>query len=116
VIAVPDLAASAAYYEEVLGFAIRGIGDPGWRIYAKDACTIMAGHCPDALPPAELGDHAYFAYVEVEGIDGYFEAVRAKGARIRKSLRDEPWGMREFAVQTIDGHRIMFGQAIDQDR
>lgn len=29
---------------------------------------------------------------------------------VTKPLRDEPWGMREFGVQTNDSHRIMFGQ------
>ena len=36
------------------------------------------------------------------------DSVVATGAKIRKPLRLEPWGMREFAVETIDGHRIMF--------
>jgi hypothetical protein len=25
------------------------------------------------------------------------------------ALRDEPWGMREFGIRTVDGHRIMCG-------
>jgi catechol 2,3-dioxygenase-like lactoylglutathione lyase family enzyme len=110
VIAVPDLERSAIYYRDVLGFVIHMIGDPGWRVYRKEVCTIRAGHCPDALVPAALGDHSYFAYIEVAEIDAYFAEVQARGASILKPLRDEPWGMREFAVQTVDGHRIMFGE------
>ena len=30
-----------------------------------------------------------------------------------KSLRDEPWNMREFGIRTIDGHRIMFGSRLN---
>ena len=56
VIAVPDLEKSAAYYQEVLGFTIEEIGDPGWRFFRRDNCRIMAGHCPDAIPPEEVGD------------------------------------------------------------
>ena len=112
VIAVNDLAASADYYRNVLGFSVREIGDDGWRIFQKDGCEIMAGHCADAIPPKELGDHSYFAYLRVDGIDDYYAQVVANGARILKKLRDEPWGMREFALQTIDGHRIMFGKEI----
>ena len=85
---------------------------PGWRFFRKDACGIMAGECPDALPPAKLGDHSYFAYLAVDGIDAYHEQVKAKGASFIKPLRDESWGMREFGVRTADGHRIMFGQEI----
>ncbi|RIK35373.1 MAG: bleomycin resistance protein [Chloroflexi bacterium] len=111
-IAVNDLMRSAEYYRGVLGFEVREIGDSGWRIFERDNCIIRAGHCPDAVPPRELGDHAYFAYLRVDGIDEYFAQVRARGGRILKKLRDEPWGMREFALETIDGHRIMFGSPI----
>ncbi|MBV7336054.1 VOC family protein [Chloroflexi bacterium TSY] len=109
VIAVNDLMKSAEYYRDVLGFTIQEIGDDGWRFLVKDACTIMAGHCPDAIPPKELGDHSYFAYIDVDGIDEYFEQVQANGGNVLQKLADKPWGMREFAIETIDGHRIMFG-------
>jgi len=108
VIAVPDLQASAEYYRTVLGFAVREIGDPGWRFFERDGCTIMAGECLDGLPPADLGDHSYFAYILVNDIDAYCAEVSAAGASVIKPLRTEPWGMREFAVRTADGHRIMF--------
>ena len=32
VLAVPDLARSGAFYRDVLGFEIREMGDPGWRL------------------------------------------------------------------------------------
>ncbi len=112
VIAVNDLAASADYYRDVLGFTVREIGDDGWRIFERDGCQIMAGHCADAIPPKELGDHSYFAYLRMNGIVDYYAQVVANGARILKKLCDEPWGMREFALQTVDGHRIMFGMAV----
>ena len=114
VIAVNNLKNSADYYQNVLGFTIKEIGDDGWRMFVKDQCRIMAGHCPDALPAKQLGDHSYFAYIDVDGIDEFFANVQAKGGRILKPLRDEPWGMREFALETIDGHRIMFGTDIEE--
>lgn len=112
VIAVNDLERSARYYRDVLGFEIHEIGDPGWRFFVRDACFIMAGHCADALPAAELGDHSYFAYVVVDGIDQFYAEVVAKGAALIKKLRNEPWAMREFGIRTVDGHRIMFGSPV----
>lgn len=108
VIAVPNLETSAAFYRDVLGFSIRAIADPGWLFYTLGACTIMAGECPGAIPPAELGDHSYFAYLQVDDVQSYYESARASKAVICKPMRDEPWGMREFGVVTADGHRIMF--------
>ena len=110
VLAVPDLHRSAAFYRDVLGFDICEIGDPGWRMYVRDACRIMAGECADALPPAQLGDHSYFGYLVVDDIDELYAKVSAASAEIVKALVTEPWGMREFGVRTVDGHRIMFGE------
>jgi predicted enzyme related to lactoylglutathione lyase len=108
VIAVPNLPASDTFYRDVLGFSIHTIADPGWRFYTLGSCTIMAGECPDAIPPRHLGDHSYFAYLQVDDLDAYYASILAAGAVISKPIRDEPWGMREFGVVTSDGHRIMF--------
>ena len=112
VIAVPNLQKSAAFYRDVLGFTIQSISDPGWLFYRCGDCTIMAGECPGAIPPSQLGDHSYFAWLQVGDIDSFHESVREAGVRICKPLRDEPWGMREFGLVTADGHRIMFGTPI----
>jgi catechol 2,3-dioxygenase-like lactoylglutathione lyase family enzyme len=113
VLAVPNLQVSASYYRDVLGFKIREIGDPGWRLYVRDNCRIMAGECADAIPPADLGDHSYYGYLVVDDAQSYFEEVKTNGAEILKYLRDEPWGMREFSLRTADGHRIMIGQDLE---
>jgi len=112
VIAVHDLQKSAAFYRDVLGFTVHTIPHPGFLFFVAGNCTIWAGLCPDALSPFELGDHSYFAYLEIDDIDDYYDSVRAKGATIGKSIRDELWGMREFGVVTADGHRIMFASAV----
>lgn len=112
VLAVPDLKRSAAFYHDVLGFEVLEMGNPGWRMYVHDTCHIMAGECPDAIPAAQLGDHSYFAYLVVDGVDGLYAKAASAGAEIVKSLVTEPWGMREFGVRTVDGHRIMFGQEV----
>ena len=109
VIAVPDLGSSARFYGDVLGFEIHEIGDPNWRFYSRGQVVIMAGECPDALAPADLGDHSWFAYIEVDEIDAFHDAVAAGGAEVISPITTEPWGMREFGIRTSDGHRIRFG-------
>ena len=112
VLAVQDLRDSANYYESVLGFTVREVGDDGWRMFERDGCQIMAGHCPASIPARDLGDHSYFAYLVVESADRYFAEVVERGAEVTKPLRSEPWGMREFGVRTHDGHRIIFGEEL----
>ncbi len=108
VLAVPNLAFSSAFYRDVLGLTVREMA-PGWLLYVRESCRIMAGECPDAILPRELGDHSYFAYLVVDQVDEYHQRAVAAGAEIVKSLRDEPWGMREFGLRTANGHRIMVG-------
>ena len=61
-------------------YTVRTLGDPGWLLFERDNCIIMAGECPDALPPSELGDHSYFAYIVVSWIDDFYRSVQDKGA------------------------------------
>ena len=109
VLAVPDLAASVDYYTRVLGMAV-DFTPPGWAFLSRGSFRVMLGECADAIPAHETGDHSYFVYVTVEGIDALYGEVVEKGATLTQRLADKPWGMREFGVCTPDGHRIMFGQ------
>jgi predicted enzyme related to lactoylglutathione lyase len=110
VLAVPDLEKSGAFYRDVLGFEIREMGDPGWRMFVCDGCRIMAGACPDALPASQLGDHSYFGYLVVDDADAYYRRALSANIEITKPILNEPWGMREFGLRTVDGHRLMIGQ------
>ena len=112
VLAVPDLHRSAAFYRDVLGFEIREMGDPGWRMYVRGGCRIMAGECADAIPPAQLGDHSYFGYLVVDDVGELHARLSGAGVEIVKALATQAWGMREFGIRTVDGHRIMFGQEV----
>lgn len=114
VIAVHDLERSARFYRNALGFEVREVGDPGWRFFVRDRCFIMAGECPDALSPEDLGDHSYFDYLEVDDVDALHRDFVANDVPVIKELRSEPWGMRELGIRTIDGHRMMFGEPPDQ--
>jgi catechol 2,3-dioxygenase-like lactoylglutathione lyase family enzyme len=108
---VQDLAGSVAYYTRVLGMAM-DFEAPGWAFLSRGTFRVMLGECPDAIPAHETGDHSYFVYVTVEGIDELHAEFVANGASPTQAPTDEPWGMREFAVRTPDGHRIRFGQEL----
>ncbi len=110
VIGVPDLARSASYYRDVLGFKVSWEELASWRLFIRDACIIMAGECPGATPISEIGDHSYIAYIQVQDIDKFHAELTERGAKVIKPLQTEPWEMREFAIETIDGHRMMFGE------
>ena len=112
VLAVHDLDRSEAFYRDVLGFTAHDMGDPGWRMFERDGCRIMAGECRDAIPAADTGFHSYFGYLVVDDADAEHARAVAAGAEITKPLRSEPWDMREFGLRTVDGHRIMIGHEL----
>ncbi|MBT8336518.1 MAG: VOC family protein [Gemmatimonadetes bacterium] len=112
VLAVRDLAASTAYYTEVLGFGEDPIEAAGWSFLTRDGIQLMLGECPDEVNAGETGNHSWFLHVMVEGIDELHRDVRGKGADVVVPLGDRSHGHREFVVRTPDGHRILFGEPI----
>jgi catechol 2,3-dioxygenase-like lactoylglutathione lyase family enzyme len=109
VLAVRDLAASKRFYVERLGFA-EDFSVDGWSFLSRGACKLRLGHCPDATPMAQVKDHSWFAYLHVRDASGLYNECLTHGVEIWHPLADKPWGMREFAVVTPDGHRIVFGE------
>jgi predicted enzyme related to lactoylglutathione lyase len=113
VLAVKDLRISTDYYMNVLGF-IRDFGDEsdGWSFLSRGSFRVMIGHCPDILSAGEVGDHSYYAYINVDNVDELYSEITAKGAETISLVATKPWGQREFGIKTPDGHRIMFGKTI----
>jgi len=111
VLAVKDLAVSAAYFKEKLGFKLEFTA-PGWEFLSFGIFKVMLGECSDEMSARETGDHSYFAHCLVENVDEVYEEFCRRGAEIILPLNNKPWGLREFSVAAPDGHRITFGQVI----
>ncbi len=112
VLAVHDLARARAHYIDVLGFSDMNVDAPGWAFLKRGGVGVRMGECADAIAPADLGDHSYFGYIYVDDVDAYHAEISARDADLIHAPIDQPWGMREMAVRTIDGHRIMFAQRL----
>lgn len=110
VLAVPDLTKSAAYFRDVLGFHLTWPEGLGWQQASRGSVRIMMGHSPNALSPADTGDHNYFAYLYVDDADALYEEFLRNGAIVLAAPENKSHGMREFTVATPDGHRMMIGQ------
>ena len=111
VLAVIDLAASARFYKEKLGFQTLWEGG-GWHFVYRESIQIMLGECPDDKPAFDTGCHSYFAYFDVDHVDDLYAEYQSKGVEILSSLENKEWGQREFSIRTVDGHRIMLGEAL----
>lgn len=113
VLAVKDLETAKDYFCDKLGFN-RDFAVPGWEFLSFGSFKVMLGECTDAMRAAETGDHSYFAHVLVTDIDAIYNDFYQRGAEFIFHPRNQPWKLREFGIVTPDGHRIVFGQELEQ--
>jgi len=111
VLAVTYLAASKKFYIDKLSFA-EDLSVGGWSFLSRGACKLRIGDCPGIRPMSEASDHSWFAYLHVQDAAGLYEEVTKNGVEIWHKIGDTSWGMREFAIVTPDGHRIVFGEEL----
>lgn len=111
ILAVNDFDSAVKYFVEKLGFALdQTIG--GWAFLHLDSFYLMVGDCRGEVPARDTNNHSLFAYVNCEGIDELYRQYQENGVEFNQKIADKPWGLREFGVETPEGHRIMFGQSI----
>ncbi len=92
VLAVRDLAVSTRYYMDILGFQKEPIQAEGWSFLTRDRFRVMLGECVDERPAGELGNHSYFAYWNVEGVDELYREFVAKGALVSSNPTNKTLG------------------------
>jgi predicted enzyme related to lactoylglutathione lyase len=112
VLAVHDLERNAAWFTDVLGCERFDIEGGGWVFCRAGSIRFMLGLCPDEVPASDIGDHSYLAYLDVDDVDAFHARAVEAGADILKAPRDEPWGLREMALRSPEGHRFMLGQRL----
>lgn len=111
----PDVAGTARWYAEHLGFRIAGhVPDREPYVYAsvqRDRAEIMllslAGYeKPDltSLRPAGLWD----AYVRMDGVRAFYGTVRGEPF-IKMPLKKQSYGDWEFEVRDPNGYILVFG-------
>jgi uncharacterized glyoxalase superfamily protein PhnB len=110
VLAVHDLERSSAWYRDVLGCDVDEVEPGNWTFCRCGEVTFMLGRCPDDPPASDIGVHAYVAYLHVDDVDAFHARALEAGAEVDGPPTDKPWGMRELALSTPDGHSFMLGQ------
>jgi uncharacterized glyoxalase superfamily protein PhnB len=107
VLHVPDVKAAAAFYRDVLGFT-SDFGDETYAVVWRDNSAIH--FVRDEGTPS--GVHLF---QWVRDVDAYFREIRGRGAVITSAPANQPYGVREFRVQDVNGVGIVFGQDIEHD-
>ena len=117
VLMVKDVLAAARYYGECAGFGRQMFfGEPvGFCICERDGFRLMLAQVDagkEVTPFWMLKEKTCGAYFWVEDADGLYAELKGKGARMDYGPCTQPYGVREFGIQDLDGNDVSFGQAL----
>lgn len=112
---VDDVNATAAWYQEHLGFETVGIfppeGPAGWASLQRDGAEIMLqrlrGYRKESAYERRDGG-VWDAYLRLSGVASLYATVKGKPFVI-KTLAREPYGDWDFEIRDLNGYVLVFG-------
>ena len=111
VFVVSDIAASLAYYRDVLGFQVTfEYGQPlSYACLCRDEAAL---HLLASSRTKRLPGHGAIC-VFVRDVDQIYAEVSGRGAKLLNQPEDRDYGMRDFDVVDADGNQLTFGMGTD---
>jgi uncharacterized glyoxalase superfamily protein PhnB len=115
-LAVRNMKRTIQFYKDSLGFkmgmAFPDAENPEYADLSKDGMVIML------IPAQNIGVGAKARlgtgvnlYMQIDGdIDEYYSQLTKKGIKIVIDIKDEPFGIRDFTVEDINGYKLTFNQ------
>ncbi|MFC1916431.1 zinc ribbon domain-containing protein [Chloroflexota bacterium] len=115
-LAVRNMKETIDFYKNSLGFkmgmAFPDASNPEYADLSKDGMVLMvipAANCGIGSEE-KLGVGVNF-YLQIDGdIDEYYEELKKKGVKMAIDIKDEPYGIRDFTVEDINGYQLTFNQ------
>ena len=107
VLHVPDVEAAAEFYRDTLGFTW-DFGDETYAVVWRDNSAIH-------FVRDESGPKCVHLFQWVRDVDAYYAEVTGRGAVVASEPTDQPYGIREFGMQDLNGVGIVFGQDVEHD-
>lgn len=115
-LAVKDMKETIDYYTKSLGFKLGmcfpDASNPEYADLSKDGMTLML------IPARNMGIGSgeklgvgVNLYMQIDGdIDQYYQEIKGRGVKIAADIKDEPYGIRDFTVEDINGYSLTFNQ------
>jgi catechol 2,3-dioxygenase-like lactoylglutathione lyase family enzyme len=107
VFAVRDVPRSVEHYRDVLGFRVEfTYGEPVFYAGVERGGVLihLQGAGETKRQPGQGS-----VYVFVDDVDGLYEELKLRGARILKAPENYDYGMRDFDIHDLDGNQLGFG-------
>jgi len=122
-LSVPDVAASAKWYQDVLGFrSVYALPGTGRR---QEMNHLRLGRYQDVMlisdssrrhPQKDERGRGMIIYLTLnKGINLLARQALAAGARV-KGPTTTPWNSREFSVYDRDGYHLTFSEVVDRKK
>lgn len=118
---VRDVARSMEFYRDMLGFqttitvpdqspyVFGAITNGSVEIFFNDQKAVLEEY--PALGAKPIGG-SLTLFIEIEGIEELFQKVQQHGVKITMPMKDQFYGMREFAMEDPEGWVITFAERI----
>jgi len=101
---VRDVREAQVWYRDVLGFRIAWVWEESYgAVYNGRAEIFFNLEEPPIIPCC--------CFVRVASADATLEVYRERGAEIVEEIASHPWGMREFTLADLNGHRLRIGHS-----
>ena len=115
-LAVRNMKLTIEFYEKHLGFKMGmtfpNADNPEYADLSKGSVVLMF------IPAENIGISneermgiGVNLYIQIDGdIDEYYNELKNKGVNIIVDIKDEPYGIRDFTVEDINGYKLTFNQ------
>ncbi len=115
-LAVSDMKETITFYRDSLSFKVGmcfpDATNPEYADLSKDGMVLMFVPTKNAgISEGEKLGIGVNLYLQIDGdIDEYYDELKKKGVKIAVDIKDEPYGIRDFAVTDPDGYLLTFNQ------
>jgi uncharacterized glyoxalase superfamily protein PhnB len=115
-LAVRNMKQTIQFYRDSLGFkigmAFPDADEPEYADLSKDGMVLMLIPAKNVgIGPKEKLGIGVNLYMQIDGdIDEYYRELKNKCVKVIADIKDEPYGVRDFTVEDIDGYKLTFNQ------
>ena len=115
-LAVRDMKKAIEFYKNSLGFKMGmtfpDANNPEYADLSKDGMIMMFMSARNmGIGSEEKLGIGVNLYMQIDwDIDEYYQELKKRGIKIAVDIKDEPYGIRDFTIEDIDGYQLTFNQ------
>jgi uncharacterized glyoxalase superfamily protein PhnB len=112
---VNDVEASLAWYRDVLGFTAQERWEQdgkllGVEMHGGNALIMLGQDDWKKGRDRVKGEGVRIYFTTEEDIDQIAADIKSRGGALAQEPKDQPWGMRDIALEDPDGYKLTIGR------